>query len=151
MDVLPPFDSAAVPAPGRDARNDPRKPGVLVAVGDSAARADLSVYLTAQGFEVWTAGTGLDALGEYFIHADGVDVLVVDAGLRDLPGAAFRRRLRSYFPAVPCVFLIDPARRASQGADLAATGEKVLSSRGPRTELSNWLWAAAVGAWRWPD
>ncbi len=148
LPVLPLFGPESEPQAGRA---EPRRPGVLVAVGDSAARADLSAYLTGQGFEVWAAGTGIDALGEYFAHADGVDVLVVDAGLRDLPGPAFRRRLRSYFPAVPCVFLIDPACRASHGGDLAATGEMVLSSRGPRAELSNWLWAAAADAWRWSD
>ena len=133
----------------RGERNATRRAGVVVAVGDQFDRIELACYLAHAGFDVWTAGSGLDALTTYATHTAEVDVLLIDAGLRDLPGAAFLARLRAHFPDVPCVFLTDG--RVDRARDLVASGATVL----PREVVPEFLAgrlaeAAAFGLWRSP-
>ena len=121
-------------------RYDPaelRQPGVLVALSGTADRAELARFLATKGFDVWTAASGVDALGVYFEHTGVVDVLVLDADLRDLPGLVFLRRLKAHFPGVPCVFLIDDDGR---GLDLIAAGAVVVPRSIPVGELSDRVW-----------
>ncbi len=127
--------------PARDGPAAPRRPGVLLALRDPAARTGLAGRLSGHGFDVWTAGTGADALGLYAEQSGVLDVLVVDAGLRDLPGPAFLRRLRSHFPAAPCVFLTDPAGRPP---DLTAEAVVVPTDTDPG-ELAARLWEVVAG------
>ncbi|HJZ53715.1 MAG TPA: response regulator [Gemmataceae bacterium] len=82
----------------------PRRPGVLVALGDPQSRMDLALLLACEGFDVWTAGSGVEAITSYLEHAGSVDVLLIDAELPDLSGPAFIRRFKTHFPGVPCVF-----------------------------------------------
>lgn len=119
-----------------------RRPGVLLAAGELIERLELAGGLAGHGFDVWTAGSGMDALRAYVEHAGTVDVLVIDAGLPDLPGLAFLRRFRSHFPGVPCVFLIDPAGRA---LDLVAAGAVVVPRPVGPEELSARLWEVVAG------
>lgn len=100
-------------------------PVVLVASPLSRTRDLLADYLNACGFAVWTAEDGVQALDVYVRHLGGIDAVVADAALPDLPGMAFVGRFRRHFPGVPvCVFTDDPFGQPA--ADLSAAGATVM-------------------------
>jgi DNA-binding response OmpR family regulator len=98
-------------------------PGVIVAAADPAARAGLAAALAADGFAVWPAASGLEALSTFLDHTGEVDAVLLDAALRDLPGPEVARRLHANFPGVPCVFLGDPPEAAA----LRDRGERAIT------------------------
>ena len=104
-----------------------RRPGVLLALAEPQARSELADFLACQGFNVWTARDGVEAITSYLEHNASVDVLLIDADLPDLPGAAFLRRFKTHFPGVPCVFRAGRSDAVSK--QLAAAGVLVI----PRT------------------
>jgi DNA-binding NtrC family response regulator len=81
-----------------------RRPGVLLALADARSGAELGAFLTRQGFNVWLAGGGVEAITIYLEHTGSIDLLLLDAELHDLPGQAFLRRFATHFPGVPCLF-----------------------------------------------
>src|SRR5438552_8966448 len=80
-------------------------PGVVFAATDPIARADLSAALAAEGYGVWPVQSGLEAMSTFLDHTGEVDVFLLDAGLADVRGEVFTRRLHTLFPGVPCVFV----------------------------------------------
>ena len=102
-----------------------RQPGVLVALAETQERSDLAAFLTRQGFNVWAASDGVEAITIYLEHNAWVDVLLIDAELPDLPGTAFLRRFKTHFPGVPCVFRAGHSDTVS--AQLAAAGALVVA------------------------
>ncbi len=101
-----------------------RRPGVLLALVEPQVRSDLADFLACQGFNVWTARDGVEAITSYLEHNASVDVLLIDADLPDLPGAAFLRRFKTHFPGVPCVFLAGRSDAVSK--QLVAAGVLVV-------------------------
>src|SRR5438552_2519585 len=83
-------------------------PGVVFAATDPVARADLSAALSAEGYGVWPVQSGLEAMSTFLDHTGEVDVFLLDAGLADVRGGVFARRLQAHFPGVPCVFVTIP-------------------------------------------
>jgi len=119
-----------------------RRPGVLVALVDVRARLELSGLLTRQGFNVWVANSGVEAIATYLEHTGEVDLLLLDAELSDLPGPAFLRRFATHFPGVPCFF-----RAAPSGAiveSLRATGATMVPDTLGPSALSDMLWEAVA-------
>jgi DNA-binding response OmpR family regulator len=108
----------------------------VVLAADPAFRADLAAALAAEGFGVWQTESARDAFSTFLDHTGEIDVLVIDAGLDDLPGAALLRLLRAHFPGMSCVFVGDPM----QAAELRACGAWAVPRAGGR--------AAVVGAVR---
>jgi two-component system, OmpR family, response regulator len=102
-----------------------RPPVVVLGTARVTRLIDLSRSLRGEGFDVWPAESGLEALSVFFDRTGEIDAFVLDADLPDLPGLAFLRRLRAHFPAVPCVFLAGPCHPAA--AELAAAGADVVS------------------------
>jgi DNA-binding response OmpR family regulator len=103
-----------------------RRPGLLVATAQSRLRWALALRLTGRGFEVWTAMNGIGALDAYLAHSSEIDVLLLDAGLSDLPGPAFYRRLHTHFPGTPCCFLVE-SRQASLAREVQRMGATVIA------------------------
>ena len=110
-------------------------PGVVLAA-DPAFRTDLAAALAAEGFGVWETDSAREAFSTFLDHTGEVDVLVIDAGLADLPGASLLRLLRAHFPGMSCVFVGD----TGQAAELRACGARAVSRAAGR--------AAVVGAVR---
>jgi len=110
----------------------------LVAIANALERAEVAEFLTRQGFDVWTAESGIEAMTTYLEHNGSVDFLFLDAELADLPGPSFLRRFKTYFPGVPCIF------RAGRSnvivAKLRAAGATIMPlSVGPAA-LAEHLW-----------
>src|SRR5262245_19726439 len=121
-----------------ESKNGVRRPGVLVAVADETTRTSLAGFLAGRGFDVWTAGSGLDALTVYVEHPGVMDVVLLDDDFTDLPGPAFLRRFRTHFPSVPCVFRTEVSTR--QAEKLRERGATVVPRTIPPAVLVERLW-----------
>jgi CheY-like chemotaxis protein len=103
----------------------PRRPGVLIADDELPVRTVVAAHLEREGFAVWTAADGLEALSTFFDHTGEVDVLLLDVSLPDIPGPAAYRRLRAHYPGVACCFMTaDPYQPDAEEA--RALGARVL-------------------------
>ncbi len=80
-----------VGAPNGDAPTEPRVPLILVVDDEEGNRYAIARWLTAAGFRVVQAATGVDALAR---AADGVDLVVLDVVLPDIHGFEVARRLK---------------------------------------------------------
>lgn len=119
-----------------------RRPGLLLAFSDARACSTLAAFLHRQGFNVWTAFSGVEAISAYLERTGSVDLLLVDADLTDLPGTVFLRRFKTYFPGVPCVLRVRNPETAS--AELQAAGAMVVSASLSPEALADCLWELAA-------
>jgi two-component system, OmpR family, KDP operon response regulator KdpE len=87
---------------------------VLVVDDEQAIRRFLRVTLTAQGYAVFEAASGADAMGDAAAHQP--DVIVLDLGLPDIDGVEVTRLLRQW-TQVPIVVL---SVRGSESDKIAA-------------------------------
>lgn len=97
--------------------------GVLVASASACTRDLLAGFMATRGFAVWTAEDGVRALDAYVRNLGGIEAVVADAALPDLPGVAFVGRFRRHFPGVPVLVLTDDpfGQQAAEFADLGVT------------------------------
>jgi CheY-like chemotaxis protein len=79
--------------PGRDSGGASRRPCVLVVDDDPHDREIYGRILCYNGFDVVFAGTGEDALRAVDQH--GIDLMILDLGLPDIPGLVALERIRS--------------------------------------------------------
>ena len=81
------------------------KPGVLV-VDDSAHVRDLlKAGLDRDGFQVWLAADGREALARYREHRHEIAVVLLDVRMPGLDGPATLDGLRAVAPDVPACFM----------------------------------------------
>jgi two-component system, OmpR family, KDP operon response regulator KdpE len=69
-------------------------PRILVVDDEAPIRRYLRVALTAQGYEVYEASNGQEALSH--VLADRPDLIILDLGLPDIDGTEVTRRLREW-------------------------------------------------------
>ncbi|MBK9120678.1 MAG: response regulator [Phycisphaerales bacterium] len=79
--------------------------GVLVADDEPAIRECLQVGLAREGFSVWLAADGQEALEVFRAHSDAIDVLLLDVRMPHLDGPATLAGLQQLSPQVPCCFM----------------------------------------------
>jgi CheY-like chemotaxis protein len=72
---------------------------------DPSIRALFTVCLPPQGFAVWRAASGEEALDLYREHSSAIDVVLLDVRMPDLDGPHTLVRLRQYDPEVRCCFM----------------------------------------------
>jgi len=99
--------------------------GVLVASADLDTRLALAHHLEGLGYGVWTAGSGSDAYEVGIEHPVGIDVLVCDTDLSDVPAPELYRRLKIRHPGLRCCVLTTNAERES-AAEAGRLGAVVL-------------------------
>jgi DNA-binding NtrC family response regulator len=99
-----------------------RPTGVLVASRDLDTRLVLANHLENHGYSVWTVGSGADAYQTGVEHPVGIDMLICDEGISDLPAPELYARLKARIPGLRCcVLATTPQRtRASEAARLGA-------------------------------
>jgi CheY-like chemotaxis protein len=78
---------------------------VLVVDDDPSIRALFTLCLPSQGFAVWRAASGEEALEVYRQHASDIDVVLLDVRMPDLDGPHTLTRLRQLDPDVRCCFM----------------------------------------------
>jgi DNA-binding NtrC family response regulator len=91
------------------------RPGVLVVDDDHMVRAMVQLGLERNGFEVWLASNGREAMELYRKHKDSIAVVLLDARMPDLEGPAVLDALRALNPEVSaCVMSGDALDHTSE-------------------------------------
>jgi two-component system KDP operon response regulator KdpE len=83
---------------------------ILIVDDESSIRRYLRAALSAQGFAVYEAATGQEAINA--VLADHPDIIILDLGLPDFDGVEVTRRLREW-SQIPIIIL--SVREAEQG------------------------------------
>jgi CheY-like chemotaxis protein len=96
--------------------------GVLVASRDLDIRLAVAHHLENLGYDVWTAGCGTDAYELCIGHPVGIDVLVCDSTLSDLPASELFSLLKTRRAGLRCCMLATGTTRD----DTAHSGVVVL-------------------------
>jgi CheY-like chemotaxis protein len=78
---------------------------VLVVDDDDGVRGMLDEWLRSQGFSVWLAATGQEALRLYRHHQEVIDVVLMDVCMPGLDGPRTLVRLKTMEPQVRCCFM----------------------------------------------
>jgi CheY-like chemotaxis protein len=83
----------------------------------------LALGMQTQGFAVWLASGGREAIELYCHHRNDIDVVLLDVQMRGLDGPGTLTALREINPGVCCCFMTgNPGRYTEQIlADLRAT------------------------------
>ena len=87
---------------------------VLLVEGDEATRNALTDLLVREGYVVWTAGTGHDALGVLRTPLSPIHVVILDLHLPDVSGAVLCEHLHRNHPELPVLAI--SGRDASEDA-----------------------------------
>jgi CheY-like chemotaxis protein len=96
---------------GRAAEGEPPvlqlrdKPGVLVVDDEHLVRIMVQLGLERNGFEVWLAGNGREALDLYREHREQIAVVLLDVRMPGLDGPGTLAALRKLNPDVPACFM----------------------------------------------
>lgn len=81
------------------------KPGILIVDDEAVVRLVLERALAADGFRVWAAEDGLEALTLYQKHRAEIDLVVLDVNMPGLDGPQTLEALRRADPEVRCCFM----------------------------------------------
>jgi CheY-like chemotaxis protein len=90
------------PAP---VRGTLRKCGVLVVDDEAGVRGVLKVWMRQQGFVVWVAANGQEALDLYWRHHHSIDVVLMDVRMPGLDGPQTLAALQQLNPQLRCCFM----------------------------------------------
>ena len=82
-----------------------RKPGILVVDDEPALREMLVVVLSQEGFVVWSAEDGSEALTLFQQHRGAIDMVILDVHMPELDGPHTLEELRQIDPEVRCCFM----------------------------------------------
>jgi DNA-binding NtrC family response regulator len=104
-----PLPASALPLkthPDRPAGNLPGAGrGVLVVDDDAMLRSLLQAVLQREGFRVWLAGDGADAVAVYQRHRAAIDVVLLDVRMAGMDGPQTFTALQAVNPAIACCFM----------------------------------------------
>ena len=83
----------------------PRRGGILVVDDEASVRSLLNTVLRDQGFGVWLAVDGEEALTLYRRHRAAIDVVLLDVRLPGLDGPQILAALQALNPQIGCCFI----------------------------------------------
>ncbi len=86
-------------------RTIPRLPGILVVDDDIGMRALLSSVLWGQGYAVWLAADGKQALELYRQLEGNIDLVLLDGDMPGMDGRETLAQLQMLRPDIPCCFM----------------------------------------------
>jgi DNA-binding NtrC family response regulator len=81
------------------------KPGILVVDDDAFVRQFLDRALQLQGFQVWLAASGAEAVGIYQNHHQKIDLVLLDVKMPGQDGPATLHALEKFNPALRSAFM----------------------------------------------
>ena len=83
----------------------PRTYGILVVDDEEVVRRVLSISLPQQGFALWLAADGQEALEVYQRHREAIDVVLLDVRMPRLDGPHTLAALQRLNPQIRCCFM----------------------------------------------
>jgi CheY-like chemotaxis protein len=120
--ILPPAATSQAAEAEPTARQVHERTGVLVVDDDHLVRIMVRRGLERDGFDVWLASNGREAIRLYRAHRDRIAVVLLDVHMPVLDGPATLDALRSLNPEVPVCFMsgdtgdCDPQEQFRRGA-----------------------------------
>ncbi|CAO4143005.1 Sensor kinase CckA [Methylorubrum aminovorans] len=103
-DAAPPVARAPEP-PSKPATDHTGQGTVLLVEDEDPVRAVNSRALSARGYTVLEAASGIEALRLIEEHADGIDVVVSDVVMPEMDGPTLLRELRKHHPDLKVIFV----------------------------------------------
>jgi CheY-like chemotaxis protein len=101
-----PVDPPAAASQATEGEAQPRdKPGVLVVDDEHLVRSMVQLGLERNGFHVWLASGGREAIGLYRNHRDRIAVVLLDVRMPGLDGPQTLDALRELNPGVRACFM----------------------------------------------
>jgi two-component system, OmpR family, response regulator len=89
----------------RPSQLPPRVLGILIVDDEFSLRHMLNIGMRQQGFAVWVAAGGQEALELYRCHHESIDVVLLDVRMPGLDGPRTLAALRELNPQVRCCFM----------------------------------------------
>lgn len=83
----------------------PRKRGVLVVDDDQGVRAVVGAWLRHEGYAVWLAAGGREAIDIYGENSAAIDVVILDVNMPQIDGPETLASLRDRDPGIGCCFM----------------------------------------------
>lgn len=93
--------------------------GVLIVDDDPAMRRMLSLIFAEDGFTVFTAANGVEALNFPLLRAGEMDIVITDVRMPEMNGLELAETLRAQQPSLPVLILTacpEYAEAGSRGA-----------------------------------
>jgi CheY-like chemotaxis protein len=132
-----------------------RNPGVLIIDATCEAGCAFVLGLRARGWAVWLATDADTAVSMYALHADEIDVAMVDVQLPGLEGMRALNRLHEMNADLPCCATTSPVGRYAAAAFRRACDTPLFTKPLDPRSLSFTLIEMAVpvlrAGWRRPD
>jgi CheY-like chemotaxis protein len=102
-----PSDRSQEACPGPNGERTPvaRKPGILVVEDEGLVRFMLETGLRQQGFAVWLAANGLEAIEVFHRHRGDIDLVLLDVRMPGLDGPKTWTILERLNPSLRCCFM----------------------------------------------
>jgi DNA-binding NtrC family response regulator len=83
----------------------PRAHGILIVDDEAAVRGLLNIGMRQEGFAVWVAADGQEALDVYRRHQEAIDVVLLDVRMPGLDGPHTLVALQALNPQIRCCFM----------------------------------------------
>ncbi|MEE7458643.1 hybrid sensor histidine kinase/response regulator [Methylorubrum populi] len=96
---------ARAPEPPKPAADHTGQGTVLLVEDEDPVRAVNSRALSARGYTVLEAASGVEALRLIEEHAEGIDVVVSDVVMPEMDGPTLLRELRKHYPDLKVIFV----------------------------------------------
>lgn len=104
-----------------------RPPTVLVVDDDDVLRLVLTRDLRRRGFDVYSTGSGAEAVEMYCRSTRQIDIVLMDVNMPGTSGPEALAGMRAAVPGVRCCFMTADARPETRSALRKAGGREVLT------------------------
>lgn len=118
----------------------PQPPGILVVDDEDFLLSLLEVVLKRQGFQVFTASSGQDALTVFSAHHDAIDMALLDVRMPGMDGPTTLLALRQIKPGLRCCFMSGELGTVKIDDLLALGAERVFLKPFAMTQVAAELW-----------
>jgi CheY-like chemotaxis protein len=116
-------------------------PAILVVDDEELLRSVLQLVLRREGFQVFAAANGHEALKEFRQHRDAIDMVLLDVRMPGLNGPGTLTALKALAPEVRCCFMSGDMGGGRPEDLLALGAERVFAKPFPLAETARVLWA----------
>ena len=122
---------------------------ILVVDDEADISTILAVTLRRAGFDVETAGDGVDAIEQ--IHRQPPDLVILDVMMPRADGLETLKRIREHGPTAQLPVIMLRPRRSSSTRSVASTGARTTTSPSPSSPPRCWRGCSRCSsAPRWP-
>lgn len=115
-------------------------PGILVVDDEDLLLSLMEVVLRRQGFNVFTASSGQDALAIYQANQQSIDMALLDVRMPGMDGPTTLQALRQINPQLRCCFMSGELGSIKIDDLLALGAERVFLKPFALTQVAAELW-----------